>query len=409
MKVILVVSNAEGHQLILHTRTILHECHRRGWTTHLVVPPSVVEHKTWAVLQTEFGDKLTHSLMPEPDRAGPSSGPLKEFRRILGPDFSHRRAYLAGLAEAQKSFRADAIYLVSMESADRSIGLLGFDTGSVPVSGMLMGRFFHYGPMGVPVPMGKFERLLTPIFFKNLLRRKDIRRIALIDPLLEEYIQRENLDAHNKVKFVPDIGKLMIVPADQSLRPDLGIGSEEFVLLSFGWLHPRKGIAELLGAMDHPSWPARARVLMVGSARPEAKVLLESELGQKHIASGRLIVKEGFADDLMEGRSFATADAIWLGYRGHFTMSGVLVQACLAGKPVVSMNQGLIGWYTRRYGIGVEVDIDSSENICQGILKFMSDPQLVATCQANCKSIAELHAPGSFERSICDTIEDSTK
>ncbi|MBL8047539.1 MAG: glycosyltransferase [Chthonomonas sp.] len=405
MKVLLFASVAEGHQLILHARTILHECHRRGWTTHLVVPEAVTQHKTWPVLQAEFGDKLTFSLMPNPHPEVKKWPFLNEFRRILVPDFAHRKAYLTGLAESRKVFTPDAIYMVNFESLERSVAILGFDAGGTPLTGMLMGRSFHYAPMGIPVPMGKFESIFSPKFFRRFLRRKELTKLAIIDPLLEEYIQKEKLPGGEKVTFVPDIGKLMVVPREQSLHAELGIASDEFVLLSFGWLHPRKGIAEILAAMDHAEWPEKARVLMVGSARPEAKVLLESDSAKRHMASGRLIVKEGFADDLIEGRAFATADAIWLGYKGHWTMSGVLVQACIAGKPVVAMNQGLIGWYTRRYNIGVEVDIDSPASIGEGIRKLMDSPELVRSCAESASAIAQLHEPGSFERNICNLIE----
>lgn len=404
MKVVLFSSIPEGHQLILHVRAIAHEMLRRGWTPHLVLPASACSHPTYKTLQEEFGDRLPTTVMPEVKTKKIESGPMRELRRIMQPDFATREAFQAGLEAVLKVIQPDALYFINLDNFDRSVSLKGFQSHGIPMAGMLMGRHFHYAPMGIPVPMGKVEKFLSPFLFRRLLRRSEVTKITIIDPLLEEYAQKVKLPGRDKLVFIPDIGKLKPFSREDSIREEFGFASDEFVLLSFGWLHPRKGIAEIMGAMDHPDWPSGARVLMVGSARPEAKELLESELGKKLIASGRLVVKEGFADDNLEGRSFAGSDAIWLGYRGHWTMSGVLVQACLALRPVVSMNQGLIGWYTRRYGIGVEVDIDSSASICAGIEKLKSDAALYAECQKNAASIAELHSPGSFERKVCDCI-----
>jgi glycosyltransferase involved in cell wall biosynthesis len=53
---------------------------------------------------------------------------------------------------------------------------------------------------------------------------------------------------------------------------------------------------------------------------------------------------------------FSACDVVWLGYKGHYGMSGVLVQAYRFGKPVVATADGLIGWFCRTGELGPVVD-----------------------------------------------------
>ena len=45
-----------------------------------------------------------------------------------------------------------------------------------------------------------------------------------------------------------------------------------------------------------------------------------------------------------ENMVFSAADVVWLGYQGHYHMSGVLVQAGVMGLPVVASDEGLMAF-----------------------------------------------------------------
>ncbi|MGE5841430.1 MAG: glycosyltransferase, partial [Deltaproteobacteria bacterium] len=49
---------------------------------------------------------------------------------------------------------------------------------------------------------------------------------------------------------------------------------------------------------------------------------------------------------------FAASDAVLLPYRKHLGSSGVLVQAAMAGRPVVASNEGLVAERVRRFEMG---------------------------------------------------------
>ena len=73
----------------------------------------------------------------------------------------------------------------------------------------------------------------------------------------------------------------------------------------------------------------------------------------------RLHVLEGWADEPTEAAAFSAADVVWLGYDGHWQSSGVLIQACQAGLPVLACDRGIIGWFTRKHRIGLAVPVQN--------------------------------------------------
>jgi glycosyltransferase involved in cell wall biosynthesis len=74
-----------------------------------------------------------------------------------------------------------------------------------------------------------------------------------------------------------------------------------------------------------------------------------------------------FVTNEMELDLFSACDAVWLGYKGHYGMSGVLVQAYRFQKTVIATADGLIGWFCRGGGLGPVIDDLSPEAITRAI------------------------------------------
>ena len=84
--------------------------------------------------------------------------------------------------------------------------------------------------------------------------------------------------------------------------------------------------------------------------RQEAKIqaLLKSRKGSQLTMSERLHQINKFLSDEEEYLVFKASDIVWLGYREHYTMSGVIIQACRMGLPVISCKEGVVGWLTKK-------------------------------------------------------------
>ena len=128
-------------------------------------------------------------------------------------------------------------------------------------------------------------------------------------------------------------------------------------LLCFGNLTPRKGLDRLLRLAARTDWPEQIRAVLVGRCDSEVQAALD---GASETARSHVRIRSGFVPFTEEPLWFAAADLVWLAYEGHPFMSGCLVSAGLARRPVAACSDGLIGWYTSRYGLGFLVPKDDA-------------------------------------------------
>jgi glycosyltransferase involved in cell wall biosynthesis len=149
-------------------------------------------------------------------------------------------------------------------------------------------------------------------------------------------------------------------------------------------------------------------VLLAGGVGPDLAPVLDGPDARRLRSAGRLKERLGFQTLVDEGRLFAAADAVWMGYRGHYTMSGVLVQAAAMGLPVISCAEGLIGWWTRKYAAGEVVDPDDAPAVVNAIGRLSSDRAWRERYRANARDMARLHGPEAFASSICDAVGENS-
>ena len=72
---------------------------------------------------------------------------------------------------------------------------------------------------------------------------------------------------------------------------------------------------------------------------------------------------------------FKASDIAWLGYREHYTMSGVLAQAGSMGLPVIACKKGLIGWFTEKYELGVALNNLDEKGVIDAINRLLLDKE----------------------------------
>ena len=109
--------------------------------------------------------------------------------------------------------------------------------------------------------------------------------------------------------------------------------------------------------------PKSIHVLIVGKQQHSVYDLMKSADVSALAYEGRLHVIDRYVDDITEQMVFAAADIVWLGYRSHFAMSGVLVLAAISGKVILASRNGLIGWYTREKRLGLTIDASNDSPV----------------------------------------------
>jgi glycosyltransferase involved in cell wall biosynthesis len=216
--------------------------------------------------------------------------------------------------------------------------------------------------VGVRAPRQPVVNTAKALLFRAALRTDGLRTLLSIDPTLPEWHaeRRGGAALGYLADPSPDATGTGSISADDA-RARLRLGSGPHLLV-YGDVSARKGIRELVGALSgHPRAPT---LVIAGVQDAETRDYLRdatSTLAREPVVLDRFITETEEAD------LFAACDAVWLGYKGHYGMSGVLVQAYRSGKPVVATADGLIGWFCNGRELGPVIEDLSTAAIRQAL------------------------------------------
>lgn len=329
----------------------------RGFEVTVVTLPEALAHPALKALEkTALNDGMgSLRLVAGAVSSTLPSGPIGNMTALAIGQFAYWRLFRAWYRSHADHVRPDVIYLPYLDYCLYAIGLLGSPFGRCPWVGLTMRPSFHYHSLGVIAPrpaQAGFKRLL----FLRALYNRHLRRLLTIDEPLASYLSHR-WPLGSKATFFPEPGEFGMLPAQDEAKRSFGLAPDRKLILLYGGLTARKGVGELLRAMDTPGFPAMVDVLLAGRV---ADPLIQNILNESRITAlrgqGRVKVIDRFIDSAEEPVLFAAADIVWVGYRGHYNASGVLVQAATAGRPVLACEEGVLGWQTRRHGLGRTVN-----------------------------------------------------
>jgi len=251
--------------------------------------------------------------------------------------------------------RESPVRLVVVPYADYffyTLGVLGSPFGSAEWIGLVMGASFHHAQVGVRTPRRPLVDHTKRILFSRGMRVPGLRTVLTIDPTLPDWFARSRAARHAApLEYVADPFPDTPVEDPLRARERLGLEPDTRYLLVYGAISERKGIRELVRALAHNA--AAPTLLIAGEQDPETRAFLGTHLPQLAHAP---VVLDRFIPEDVERALFSACDAVWLGYKHHYGMSGVLVQAYRFGKPVIASADGLIGWFCRDGQLGPRID-----------------------------------------------------
>lgn len=248
-----------------------------------------------------------------------------------------------------------------------------------PFSGIYFRPTFHYSifqPNSVSRSSfkTKLQNWREQFLLKRLLSHPKLQTLFSLDQMAVDALQQ--LWPSANITGLPDPVDIRTTAAETcSLRQKLGIENGRKVFLLFGAITQRKGGFKLLEAITTlPTEHCKQLcIAFIGEANPTIQALLQERIKaiqQTHAV--QFVCNFEYVDETRVPKYFQLADVVLAPYQQHVGMSGILLQAAAAKKPVLSSDYGLMGEVTKRHKLGLAVDSAQPRAIALGISRLLS-------------------------------------
>lgn len=398
MRLAIIEPTADGHQMILYARWIALQALARGWQVAIVTTPEASSHRATQLVTAQAGPRLAIRTMEDVRGVYRTS-----VFHLAVQQWRQYGAFRRAFNSLCRDYSADVVCVPYLAHIDKVMAVLGSPFGRTPVVGFLFGVDFHHRDSGISGRPRRNQRV-RELLFRRLFHWRELRTLLTVDETLVPYLHRRSSPLVGRVRYVPECAALEGTASREEARRELGLSKAAFVILVYGSIGPSKGVAQLLAGVTDPSCRSGATILLAGRVSDDLESLLATRAAASLRDSGRLVRLPGLLDDEQEWRAFRAADVAWLGYVGSHDMSGVLVQAGSIGLPVIASSEGLIGWMTRRYGLGICVDVMSAPAVAGAIDRIARAPLIGARTPELRAEFAARHAPAHFAALVCDAI-----
>lgn len=326
------------------------------------------------------------------------------FLNLIKKNFVYYKLFKEFYSRLAADQKIDLIFSPYIDNCIYAISILGSPFGKTPWSGIVMRPSFHYEKMSI-VPKGNHSDYIKELLFIKVLGNKCLNRIYTIDNALYKYISDGKSKYFDKLVLIPDPVETYECTNKREARTWFNLPKDVPILLVFGALSLRKGIAELLNSSDQEAFPKDLHMLFVGEQDPDVSQVMNSKIALKLISSKRLHQINRRVTNQEEAMVFSLSDLIWVGYSGHKQMSGVLVQAGMMSKPVIACDEGLIGWLTKQSNSGEVVDISLSSSITNGLKRILSSESNYSDYAENAYKFYSSYTIKNTQDIIADDIQ----
>lgn len=279
-----------------------------------------------------------------------------------------------------------------------------------PISGIYFRPSFHYEDLNSHVLSRKerLEQWREKFLLSRTLRHPQLKNLFCLDPFAVESINQ--MPGEAKAVYLPDPVSIVDNCADDldTNKKTLGINSERKVFLLLGTLNSRRGVFQLLEAIALlPSALCKKLCLvLVGQAKSTEQDQIESQIAKLLQSKPVQIIRYyEFVSEQKVHAYYRLADVVLAIHQKHVGMSGSLVLAAAAQKPVLSSDYGLMGQIVQHHKLGLAVDSTKPEEIVKGLTKFLQESPEDYGDRHKMKSFAEQNSPESFTKTIFQHLE----
>jgi glycosyltransferase involved in cell wall biosynthesis len=245
-------------------------------------------------------------------------------------------------------------------------------------SGIYFRPSFHYPSLNnyIPTFPERVQYWREKLILPKVIRHPQLENLFCLDPFAITSISA--ISQRNKAVYLPDPVKIHDGSVSNKLEPfrqKLGIAPGRKVFLLFGSLYDsRKGINQLLTAISSlpPVLCQQISLLLVGEITQGQESPLMNQIAEvSESLPVQIIIQDKYIPEEEVPLYFQTADVVLAPYQRHVGMSGIIVQAAAAQKPLLSSNYGLMGKTVRHWELGLTVDSTEASEIAKGLTRFL--------------------------------------
>ncbi len=390
--------HSEGHHL-RYARWISKEAVARGYKVCLATSADSFQHPAHLALREWCGKNLRTVALPE---SGPKPSPENTLDSVK-LQIHYRNLFGKCYRELTRDERLDYVFIPYLDYCNYAMALFGSPFGDTPWGGLIITPIFHLSEKNLGVPSSRLEQIKKRAFLR-LLHNRAFRAAYTFDDTLVQEVRKSRPKVANRLRFLPEPMELGGTHSKESARRKLGIPSDAVVILVYGTLDHSKGIDALLAATKEDTFPEEVVLLMAGLQDAEVSGILTSSQAQSLREDGRLYERNEYLYGEKEYAVFQAADIVWIGYRHQYISSGVLIQAAMAGLPVVACNEGLISCLTQKHALGVVVSVDDRRAVTKAILRLVRDPDLSTKFGENGRRFSASHSVDYFRQRIGEEL-----
>ncbi|CAE6888565.1 hypothetical protein R75471_02238 [Paraburkholderia domus] len=386
--VLIVEPNLTGHRW-RYVEWIMQACTEAGYPCMLATESANEDHRLARQIVAANRADLQIAFVDPQERP----------RGLLGQSNQYSRFHRYFKRVHRVVSHAQPIRLVVVPYVDYffyALPFLGSPFRKTPWIGITMRSTFHHHKVGIKSPDRPIVNAIKALLFKRAVQTPGLRTLLTIDPTLPEWSAHNASKNSAAVAYVADPFPDERAENPVLARERLGLDLTQRYLLVYGSITERKGIYELVHALTRLE---HAPTLIVAG---------EQDAGTRHFMRNHVrsltpapVILDSFIANDVERDLFSACDAVWLGYKGHYGMSGVLVQAYRFGKPVIATEDGLIGWFSRRCELGPILSDLSSASIGRAITEAMTSwPHAPQAVPAAREDLLSRHTLRQFKQTL---------
>jgi glycosyltransferase involved in cell wall biosynthesis len=251
-----------------------------------------------------------------------------------------------------------------------------------------------------------FWHLRKKTMLEIVLKNPQLKTLFCLDEFAVEYMK--NRRVKSKLTYLPDPINLSQEKKNCSnrIRSQFKIEQGRMIFLCFGDSGERKGISQVLQAVELLSSSYCKKIcLMVAGVNelhsPNTGKIIEQITSKLPI---QIIIQYQFIPPAEVSEYFNAADVVLVPYQRHIGMSGVLLHAALANKPVLSSNYGLIGKVVQENCLGIAVNTESPQQIANALVQFIDEDPSTFINKSDMANFVKKHDSRYFSRILVEGI-----